>query len=260
MARKKIEPKQLDVESAVNKTSVANHLFDNDMEQRATISLDEIKNRTVDTRPTNDDHVASLSESIAALGLIEPIVIDENGCLLAGAHRLASIRLLKEKNEKAYHEHFADNMIPVRIMPFDAEKDPKRALQCEVAENEHRRDYTSKEVRELAERLKSAGFMATRGRPQKDEKALMPALQAIVGKSRRTLTRYLAEDENKLNEPNGAFNSKQVVVRKLKKDLEKVVNAEISEVDSPKVQALNKQLPKFMKLVEAALKELEVEG
>ena len=258
--RKKTEIKEIDVESIVNKPGVESHLFSNDTGQRATIALEEIKERQIDTRPISDEHVASLSESIAALGLIEPIVIDRTGRLLAGAHRLASVRLLKKDNSETYNKHFPDHAIPVRIMPFDAEKEPNRALDCEVAENEHRRDYTVKEVRALAERLKAAGYLATRGRPQTGEKALVPALQVIVGKSRRTLTRYLAENDNEKNEPNGSFIKRQQTVKKLQRDLNAVMKLELDEVSTPKVQALNKQLPKFMKIVDAALKELEAEG
>ncbi len=255
--RKKTEIKEIDVESIVNKPGVESHLFSNDTGQRATIALEEIKERQIDTRPISDEHVASLSESIAALGLIEPIVIDQTGRLLAGAHRLASVRLLKTDNPQAYNKHFSDDAVPVRIMPFDAEDDPNKALECEVAENEHRRDYTAKEVRELAERLKSAGYLATRGRPQKGEKALVPALQVIVGKSRRTLTRNLAENDNEKNEPNGSFIKRQQTFKKLQRDLNAVAKLELESVETPKVKALNKQLPKFMKLVEAALEELE---
>jgi ParB-like chromosome segregation protein Spo0J len=38
--------------------------------------------------------IQSLAESIEAVGLINPITIDENGCLLAGARRLAACKLL----------------------------------------------------------------------------------------------------------------------------------------------------------------------
>ena len=64
----------------------------------------------------------------------------------------------------------------------------------EVAENEQRRDYTPAEVRALAERLRGAGFRATAGRPRKGTKALLPALGAVVGKSKRQLLRILAPD------------------------------------------------------------------
>ena len=46
-------------------------------------------------------------------------------------------------------------------------------------------------------------------------------------------------------------------LEKLQKDIKAVQKLEIGGDDNLKFQALNKQLPKFMKLVEAALKELE---
>jgi len=72
--------------------------------------------------------------------------------------------------------------------------EPARALAVEVAENEQRRDYTAAEVRALAERLQGAGFKATAGRPRKGTRALLPALGAVVGKSKRQLLRILAPD------------------------------------------------------------------
>jgi len=60
--------------------------------------LDAIKPRSQDTRPLNEAHVESLAESIAVLGLIEPLVTDQSGRLLAGGHRLAAIALLDRKS------------------------------------------------------------------------------------------------------------------------------------------------------------------
>jgi ParB family chromosome partitioning protein len=79
-------------------------------------------------------------------------------------------------------------------MDFDAEAEPERALQVEVAENEKRRDYTALEARTLAERLRAAGYVDVKGRPTKGEKALRPALEVIMGKSLRTVRRYLNEE------------------------------------------------------------------
>ena len=179
---------------------------------------------------------------------------------MAGAHRLAAVRLLKEENLDTYEQHFLDDAIPVRIMPFDAEKDPNKALQCEVAENEHRRDYTKQEVCELAERLKKAGYLTKRGRRKKGEMHLVPALQVIVGKSRPTLMRYLAGNDNKSNVSIETFGKQQKAVKKLQKDLNVVAKLGLEGIETPKVQALNKQFPKFMKLIDAALEELSKKG
>jgi ParB family chromosome partitioning protein len=64
-------------------------------------------------------------------------------------------------------------------------------LAIEASENEKRRDYSAVEVRALADRLVVAGYRATEGRPKKGEKSLIPSLAVIVGKSHRTIHRYL---------------------------------------------------------------------
>ena len=50
------------------------------------LSIDMIKERpSEDTRPVNIDHVASLIESIRLVGLIQPIYLDRELRLVAGA-------------------------------------------------------------------------------------------------------------------------------------------------------------------------------
>jgi len=164
----------------------------------ALMSLDAIKPRDVDTRPFNSAHVEALAESIAALGLIEPLAVDKQGRLLAGGHRLAAISQLKETDLEIFNQHFAAG-VPVRVMEFDAAAEPSRALEVEIAENEQRRDYTPSEVRAIAARLREAGYKDGKGRPKAGEKALAPALQTIIGKSRRTVMSYLAGEESSKN-------------------------------------------------------------
>jgi ParB family transcriptional regulator, chromosome partitioning protein len=162
-----------------------------------TYPLDKIQQREQDTRPLNEIHVNELAESIAALGLIEPIAVDNQGRLLAGGHRLAAVLKLKHEQPEAFQKQFPNAQIPARIFEFDAEQDPELALQIEIAENEKRRDYTPAEVRIIADRLRSAGYRDTKGKPKQGEQPLVPALQVIIGKSRRTVMTYLAGDEGK---------------------------------------------------------------
>jgi ParB family transcriptional regulator, chromosome partitioning protein len=42
-----------------------------------------------------------------------------------------------------YAEHFTPELVPVRVLDFDADQNADLALQVEIAENEIRRDYTS---------------------------------------------------------------------------------------------------------------------
>lgn len=160
----------------------------------AALPLSKIIDRVIDTREVKSRHVEALMLSIAALGLLEPLVVDRRGRLLAGGHRKAAITLLKEQQPTAYAEHFPNELVPVRVLDFDADTNADFALQVEIAENELRRDYTAKEVKMLAERLKAAGYVDTVGRPAVGAKALSPALKVIIGKSLRTVQRYLNED------------------------------------------------------------------
>jgi ParB family transcriptional regulator, chromosome partitioning protein len=161
----------------------------------ALMPFAKILSRVSDTRELRPEHVDELAESIAVLGLLEPLVVDRRGRLLAGGHRRAAIAQLQGADPEAFTQHFPDEMVPVRILNFDAEGDPDLALQVEVSENEKRRDYTVAEVRALAERLQQAGYTEVKGRPARGEKALRPALEVIIGKSLRTVRRYLNQDE-----------------------------------------------------------------
>lgn len=211
----------------------------------STLHIERIKQRAADTRPLNDKHVASLMESITILGLIEPLAVDQDKVLLAGGHRLAAILLLKETNPESFDQHFSDSKVPVRIMPFTASAEPERALQVEVAENEHRRDYTPSEVKSIAEHLRKAGYRDSGGRPKKGEKALMPALSVVVGKNRRTIHRYLSEPKNEKTATDVT-----VSLRKAKRSLE------IWQKTSPKTkrnQKLMNEIPEFLTLIDEIL-------
>jgi ParB family chromosome partitioning protein len=149
----------------------------------------------LDAREPTPEALDAMAESLDALGLVEPLAVDKLGRLLAGKTRLLALRRLAAKDPERWR------LVPVRRMDFDAEADPGRALAVEVAENEQRRDYTAAEVRALADRLRGAGFKATAGRPRRGEKALLPALGAVVGKSKRQLLRILDPEAEPANNP-----------------------------------------------------------
>src|SRR5262245_60024250 len=71
--------------------------------------------------------IAALAKSIDALGLLHPIVIDEQNNLIAGSRRLMAVREL----------HW--DMVPVNVVNLD---DPQRA---ERDENEERKPFTVSE-------------------------------------------------------------------------------------------------------------------
>lgn len=169
-----------------------------------------------DTRAVDPFHLLGLAESMAAIGLLEPVVVDARDHLVAGAHRLAALRVLaSDRRLETFVTYLpapltaarqaevkarlaalpADpgpwRLVPVHRLGLDAVADPAGALAAEVAENERRRDYARGDIHALAERLKGAGFKHTRGRPKAGEKSLIPALEVIVGKSKATLWRAL---------------------------------------------------------------------
>jgi hypothetical protein len=191
------------------------------------VKIDQIRLRKeADTRPINAWHVVELAESIAVLGLLEPLVIDTEGHLLAGAHRFAALQLLMTGDRRVEYlksripegesiesskgwdrlydrvenfrnlrsdRHLVDG-IPTLVVDVSLEKiaDSRRyALAIEVAENNVRRSYTTDEVRELADRLKEAGYTSRPGRPKPGARTLISVLQAAVGKSRRTIDRII---------------------------------------------------------------------
>jgi ParB family transcriptional regulator, chromosome partitioning protein len=167
------------------------------------LPLDQITDRpSGDTRPLNQSHVQALAESIAAVGLIQPIAVDNQGQLLAGGHRRAAIAYLQSNNPTAFAQWF-DAGVPVHRFDFDASVNEGRALAIEASENEKRRDYTAAEVRELADRLVAVGYTNKRGGVKKGEKAIGPTLEIITGKSRRTIERYLAQPAQPELNPTG---------------------------------------------------------
>ncbi len=158
----------------------------------ATVAPERIQPRKRDTRKVNPAHVADMAESIAAVGLLEPLVVDLRYRLLAGAHRLAAILQLREQEPDAYAEWFPTG-VPVRVMAIDAEEQERDALEIEITENEKRREYSPKEVRDLAQRLRELGYRDAAGRPAEGETSMMGRLTSILGKSESTVRRLLRD-------------------------------------------------------------------
>ncbi|MEL6161543.1 MAG: ParB/RepB/Spo0J family partition protein [Cyanobacteria bacterium J06627_32] len=234
-------------EQMQDKDREANLRREQERGELSTLPLERIKNRESNTRALNTQHVESLKESISTLGLIEPLAVDQAKVLLAGGHRIAAIASLLETEPETFEKHFPNSAIPVRVMPFVAEKEPDRALQVEIAENEYRRDYTPAEVKGIAERLIKAGYKDVKGRPKKGEKVLMPALSTVVGKNRRTIQRYLHGDSKKSRTDVHLFLKK---AQKSLESWEKQLNQ-----DSPASQELREHLPHIRSLINAVIQE-----
>ncbi|EDX82916.1 ParB-like nuclease domain family [Synechococcus sp. PCC 7335] len=183
--------------NAGSESRIAQHQNLTSVEIKGSLPFEDIKDRAnPDSRPIDSAHVAELADSIAAIGLITPIAVDKNGCLLAGGHRRAALALIKASNFKAWNQHFPSSRVEVRVFDFDSAAEPSRALDIEVEENQQRKNYSPKEIRALADRLKNAGYQDYPGRPPKGVKTLTKALTELTGKSTRTVKGHLAKETN----------------------------------------------------------------
>jgi len=225
-----------------------------------------------DSRPLNASHVLNLAESIAAVGLVEPPTVDLEGCLLAGAHRVAALRMLAQADREASMEMWLalagfdkgrltvgqqldverlkqlplleSDEVPVMILPFSAAEDPAHALAVETSENTQRKSYSKDEIKILVQRLREAGFVEREGRPRAGEKALRPALSVVIGKSANTIRRWLGVlDDGQKTCPNGQVSKRQQLERKLivtVRSYLKVLTEDSSEVDVNMLRCLNR--------------------
>ena len=186
------------------------------------LPIETIKMREQDTRPARAGQVLAIAESIAAVGLLQPPAVDKAHRIVAGLNRLHACKLLltppagrvvylqaldeyDAQTEQRIHDLPALNQlpeplvaakVPVRVLvDLDAHLDPAAALAAEAAENTARRQYTPKEARELAQRLREAGYRESTGRPKAGEKALRPALEMVLGQSASTIRRMLGKKD-----------------------------------------------------------------
>jgi ParB family chromosome partitioning protein len=184
----------------------------------------QVRPRTDNTRPARAAHVVALAESIAAAGLVQCPAVDRAHRLIAGLNRLEACRLLMTapKDRQGFAkaldgwddelgariaalpeprrlpEPLNAGKLPVRVLTeLDAQDDPAAALAAEAAENTARKAYSGQEIRDLAQRLRAAGYREIVGRPKKGEKALRPALELVLGQSASTVRRILGKKEAK---------------------------------------------------------------
>ena len=239
------------------------------------IALSKIKPRPHgDTRELDAGHVLELAESISALGLIEPIVIDIEGRLVAGGHRLEAMRLLMAspgaqiqrleelagKSLEREHERIEalvpgeldSKAIPVARLDFDANTDPDRAFRLEVAENEKRRDYSAAQVREWYDRLRELGYEEVKGRPRRGTKPIGPTLTAVIGRSYRTIRRLMDGESQK--SANAEFSLEVLSAQGLGRAIRRYLEASKGS-RKKRHRALREALDKIEPIVQTAAEE-----
>lgn len=107
------------------------------MKKSRIITIPVAKVRITDRIRSYPGDLASLAESMEAIGLLNPIVIDSNNYLVAGYRRLTAARKLGWQEIEA-------RMVDVR--------DKKTLLMIEMEENTTRKDFTPEQL-EHAQRL-----------------------------------------------------------------------------------------------------------
>ena len=157
------------------------------------LPLDMVQPRPAeDTRPVDDDHVQAIAESVRVMGLIQPIYLDREFRLVAGAHRLSAFHLLAKEDPKKWSK------IPVVVDPdLDALAQPDLALRKEIVENEKRSNLTPNQVKAAAQRLleSDANFTRRPGRLKKGQRALTPFLADTFGVSKRYVRSLLNQPD-----------------------------------------------------------------
>jgi ParB-like chromosome segregation protein Spo0J len=236
------------------------------------------------TRNLDPLHVLDLAESIAALGLLQPIAVDKKDRLVAGEHRLEACRLLdfESSDDRTSHwneillqtdkiikknsldvvktrilkldfenhkKRYADKQIPVLTLPIDSEKDKEAAFAAETAENEKRQNYTKQEIISLAERLREAGYIERPGRPKKGEKSIKNTLSVISGKSFRQIERDLNGSKTPTHV---GVSQEQKELEKITKDMAKFSTKYPSNEFSQSFINLNKKIKKHLDTLESA--------
>lgn len=166
-----------------------------------------IRMRAEDSRPAKAATVLVKAESIAQLGTLTPVLVDNQRVLLDGLNRLKALNLLRlplqdrrpfflglegphseallsRLKELPGPDELPDavrsDRVPVRVHDFNAETEPDRAYEVEVAANAQTVQYTKKEMVAIAKRLLDHGYTARDGRPRAGEKKLRPYLENLL--------------------------------------------------------------------------------
>ena len=169
------------------------------------LPIESILPRLEDTRKLSESHVSSLIMSIQTLGLISPLVVDLEGYLLAGGHRLAALKFIKENHPTEFDSLFPMNIPIFRISKSfsNAEESALHRLLIEIEENTQRRNYTANEIRGAAQKLKQAGYEDLKGRPKKGQLSLKRKLSQVFNLSSRQIQRILNVEENENDQKGG---------------------------------------------------------
>jgi hypothetical protein len=214
--------------------------------------LDDIQLRpNGNRRPLDLKEMLDRAESIDAVGLIEPIVVDNEARLIAGLHRFESFRLLNldsyedklahldqlsietgmkltqdmkdqiKSLGKGFPKHHSKGIIPTYIRKdLDWSKNKKSCESVEGAENHQRHNKMDLDpVFKTIEGLKGKGYeVMGRGKPKKGHKSLSQGLVQAYGCTDRQALRWAKQFEKKTEDSKSTMSIKENKSSDVKKE------------------------------------------
>ena len=131
-------------------------------------------------------------------GVFAPVVEDD--AVVMDAREVE--RRLGLLPETAFGMQFAEGMVPaVVVETLDALKDPARALELQISENEKRQDFSEEEIERIYHLLLASGrYYTGRGRDSQGREPINEALARLIGKSKSTVRRVVARIQQGANE------------------------------------------------------------
>ena len=154
----------------------------------ATVQLDHIKAWSHAIREPDAPQTLALRLSIRDHGLLEPLVVDSRNVLVAGSHRLAAIKDLRESDPAIYKKRFPGGMVPVNRLAFDADEFPIEAIAASVAENQKRQALDADAIKRIKEHLQNdLSIHFGPGRPKNGQRAASTILSEAFKRSPRQI-------------------------------------------------------------------------
>ncbi|MDP2343768.1 MAG: ParB N-terminal domain-containing protein [Deltaproteobacteria bacterium] len=201
-------------------------------ESKAVMPIESITERAKNIREVDPRQGIERALTIAEHGLLQNLVVDSGGRLIAGAHRRWALLLLREVSGDAAYarkkllEHFPEapdakpeqakiaarwltaaattlaagwekhsfaRGIEVKRLAFSADANPALAVVAEIVENTGRSSFSTADVSSAWARLSEVGFVDVKNRPKPGELPIWPAMEQLFGAHRKTLKKLLEE-------------------------------------------------------------------
>ena len=161
-----------------------------------TVQLDQIKSWSHAIREPDIPQTHTLRQSIRDHGLLEPLVVDAKNVLIAGSHRLAAIKELREIDPAIYKKRFPGGKVPVNRLAFDADEFPIEAIAASVAENQKRQALDPDAIKRIKQHLQNdLSIHFGPGRPKNGQRAASTILSEAFKRSPRQIRAVVAKSQ-----------------------------------------------------------------